>query len=156
MTEEMKEKSILDYGFEQEEYEPTGLTELGLRILQEFVAGRYIEVAIEEDDMVLSAMFWEGSSGDLIELGRVNLYHAVGFTADRLADLKDEKALSDMATLFRNIATLIDQTAMTVRYPNSGEFFASHVVPQIAPREAEEDEDDQNSDDDSNEELPAN
>jgi hypothetical protein len=139
MTEEPTDKSLLDYGFEHGEDEIDRLTELGLSILRQFVEGRHIEAKVEGNDLVLYTVFTEGGVGGDVDLGRINLYHVAGYTADHLADCAEGKALSDMASLFHNIGTLIDQYAIPLKHPAAYGFNEASTAPQIGPYEEQDD-----------------
>jgi hypothetical protein len=120
-----------------------GLSEKGLMALRAFVAGGYVQARIEDDDLLLYTIhdYPNGDSED-IELGRINLYHVVGFTAqDWEAD-----QLNTLATLFRNIATLIEVEAMVDRHPAAEGFSWTTSAPQFFRRgddESEQDNDDE-------------
>jgi hypothetical protein len=138
MTENMPIKSLYDYEFMYESEDGgSSLTEEGIRVLREFADEGCFEVIIKDDHLVLFSLIPEsgerlriGVRLDEEEIGRINLYHVAGATAEVLKSVGELFAL---ATVFRNIATLIDQKAMIRQYPSAEEFFADHVVPQIRP-----------------------
>ena len=105
-----------------------GMTEKGVTVLRELVGGGYVQVEIRDDQLVLYAYLDtpEGNS-DCIELGRINLYHVVGYAAQNM----DHEQLDAFATLFRNIATLIESDAIYSRHQNATGFNHTTFLPLV-------------------------
>jgi hypothetical protein len=117
-----------------------GLTEKGLMALRAFFGSGYILAGIEGNDLVLYADFVHpNGDGDDIELGRINLYHVAGYSAQDL----DDNQFNVLATLFRNIATLIEGEAIVDRHPGAEGFSLTTTSPQIFPRDDDEPEHDE-------------
>jgi hypothetical protein len=126
-----------DLIFDDTLFSDVGLSEKGLMALRAFVGGGHVQIRIEDDDLLLYTVFDypDGYSED-VELGRINLYHVAGYSAQ---DFEVDQ-LNALATLFRNIATLLEGEAMVDRYPGAKGFYQTTSAPQFFRRGDEETE----------------
>ena len=100
-----------------------------------FVGGGYVQAWIEDDDPLLYTVFdYPDGVSENAELVRINLYHVAGYSAQ---DLKADR-LNALATLFRNIATLIEGEEVVDRHPGAKGFSWATTAPQIIPRDDDE------------------
>jgi len=126
-----------DLIFDDALFADEGLTEKGLMALRAFVGGGYVLARIEDDDLLLYTVFDHPNGvGEVVELGRINLYHVAGHSAQDL----EADWLNALATLFRNIATLIEGEAMVDRHPGAKGFYRTTSAPQIFRRGDDEPE----------------
>ena len=77
------------------------LTEHGLSILRQIADNGAFEVRLEGEDLVLyTVYYYEDRSGEDIELGKISLYHAAGYTAGIVEDALDLSLDEKRASLF--------------------------------------------------------